>query len=278
MKYCIDYSKDTQILDKVDEINVFRDKIQDLEALEQFCEKHKEQRINVCIKDLEEAINQNWVKDLLDFQKQHKDYNIYLRFPGKNEELGVMLHEYLDSKFYFDTKVNDWDRVIGFIEFGVTDIFIVEGLGFELEKIAAIAHQNNVQIRVFPNVAQSTWNDLDDLRKFWIRPDDIDFYSQYVDVCEFFEESKKIDILYNIYKKDKKWFGNLSELIIGLHEPIDSRYIVPRFVKKRVKCGRECMKGGNCQMCDRIRELSGNLEKAGLMVTMEKEKEEKIDG
>lgn len=166
MKYCIDFSKDTHILDKVDEINVFYDRIQDLEALDQFCQEHIKQRINVCFTDLDKGLYDNQIKDMLDFQEQHKDYNIYLRFPGKNEELGFLLNKYIDSKFYFDTKINDWDRVIGFIEYGVTDIFIVEGLGFELDKVAAIAHKNNVQIRVFPNVAQSTWNDLDDLRKF----------------------------------------------------------------------------------------------------------------
>ena len=273
MKYCIDFNKEAHILDKVDEINVFYDRVQDLEALEQFCQEHINQRINVCITDLDKAINENQIKDLLDFQKDHKDYNIYLRLPSKSEELGFMLNQYEGCKFYFDTKVNDWDRVIGFIEYGVSDIFIVEGLGFELDKIAEIAHQNNVQIRVYPNVAQTTWNDLDDLRKFWIRPEDIDFYSQYVDVCEFYGYDEKIDVIYDIYKKDKKWFGNLGEIIAGINMKIDSRYVVPRFVKKRVRCGRECLKGGNCQMCDRVRELSGNLEKAGLMVTMEKDKE-----
>lgn len=276
MKYCIDFNKDTQILDKVDEINIFLDRIESLEALSQFSEEHKNQRINVCITDLEKALIDNQIKALLDYQENNS--NIYLRFPGKSEELDMLLAEYPNSKFYFDIKVNDWDRVIGFIEYGVSDIFIVEGLGFELDKIAAIAHSKGIQIRVYPNVAQTTWRNLDDLRKFWIRPDDIDFYSQYVDVCEFYGMNEKIDVIYNIYKKDKKWFGNLGEIIAGIEQPLDSRYIVPRFARKRVRCGRECMKGGNCQMCDRIKELSNNLEKAGLMVTVEKEKEEEIDG
>ena len=276
MKYCIDFNKDTQILDKVEEINIFLDRIESLDALSQFNEEHKNQRINVCITDLEKALVDNQIKTLLDYQE--KNPNIYLRLPGKNEELDMLLAEYPNSKFYFDIKINDWDRVIGFIEYGVSDIFIVEGLGFELDKIAAIAHPKGIQIRVYPNVAQTTWRNLDDLRKFWIRPDDIDFYSQYVDVCEFYGMNEKIDVIYNIYKKDKKWFGNLGEIIAGIEQPLDSRYVVPRFARKRVRCGRECMKGGNCQMCDRIKELSGNLEKAGLMVTMEKEKEEEIDG
>ena len=278
MKYCIDFNKDSKILDKVDEINIQYDRIQDENALSQYCEEHKKQRINVCIDDLESGLKEGKIAAMLEYQDKHQDYNVYIRLDGKNEELGILLSKYPNAKFYFSTKINDWDRVIGYIEYGVSDIYIVEGLGFELDKIAAIAHEKNVQIRVFPNVAQTTWNDLDDLKKFWIRPDDIDFYSQYVDVCEFFGENEKNDILYNIYKKDKKWFGDLREIIIGLNTNIDGRYIVPRFVKKRVRCCRECLKGGNCQMCEYIRDLSNNLEKAGLMVTMEKEKEEEIDG
>ena len=273
MKYCIDYIRDSKILDEVDEININYDRIQDLNALLDFCNQHPKQRINVCFYDLDKALRENQLKDLLDFQKEHTELNMYIRLPGTNEETGVMLNAYPDCKFYFGIYVNDWDRVIGFINYGVTDIFIVEGLGFELEKIAPIAHEHKVQVRVFPNIAQSSWKDTDDLRKFWIRPEDIDFYEQYVDVCEFIDDNKKVDVLYDIYKNDKKWFGDLTEIIGGLTKTIDSRYIVPRFVKKRVRCGRECMKGGNCQMCDRIQELSGNLEKAGLIVMIDKEDE-----
>lgn len=277
MKYCIDFNKESKILDKVDEINIDYTRIENLDALKIFCEEHIKQRINVCLNDFEEAKNNNSIKDLLDFQKENKNFNLYIRLSGKDEELGIMLAAYPDSKFYFDWKINDWDRIIGLINYGVSDLYIVEGLGFELDKIAEIAHSKNVNIRVFPNIAQSTWNDLDGLKKFWIRPEDIDFYSQYVDTCEFWGSNLSNDVLYDIYKKDKKWFGNLNEIIVGLNEDIDSRYMIPRFVKKRVRCCRECLKGGKCQMCDRIKELSQNLEKTGLIITEEKE-EEKNNG
>lgn len=39
-------------------------------------------------------------------------------------------------------------------------------MGFELDKISKIAHNNNIKIRVFPNVAQSSWNDTQDIYKF----------------------------------------------------------------------------------------------------------------
>ena len=280
MKFCVNFSKESKILDKVDEINIQYNRIESAEALSQFCEEHKNQRINLCIDNLEEGLYNNWIKDALDYQEQHQDYKIYIRLEGKNEELSVMLMKYPKAKFYFNYYVNTWDMFIGYVNYGVSDIFIIEGLGFELDKIAAIAHSHNIQVRAFPNVAQSSWKELDDLRKFWIRPDDIDAYEQYVDVCEFFGEEKEIkpNILYEIYSKDKTWFGNLKEIIIGLKNDIDSRYIIPRFAKKRIRCGRECLKGGNCKICDNIQELSGNLEKAGLIVTINNNKEEEIDG
>ena len=97
MKYCIDFNKNTQILDKVDEINVFYDKIENLDALLDFCNEHNKQRINVCITDLEKIINEDKLKSLLSFQEQHNELNLYLRFPGKCEELDMLLADYIDS-------------------------------------------------------------------------------------------------------------------------------------------------------------------------------------
>ena len=50
------------------------------------------------------------------------------------------------------------------------------------------------------------------LQNTWVRPEDIDFYSQYVDVCEFFGNMEQVPILLKIYKEDKKWFdGEVAE-------------------------------------------------------------------
>ena len=76
-------------------------------------------------------------------------------------------------------------------------------------------------------------------------------------------------------QEDKKWFGDLQEIIIGLDSKIDSRYIIPRFAEKRIKCGKDCLKGGKCEMCKRILDLSEQLENAHLIVQIDKEKEER---
>ena len=227
MKYCMDFDKDNKYINKADEINVDYDKNNNIDDLLFFCEEHKKQRINLCINS--EETNIELIKKCFEFQKACNQYDIYIRLPERKEELDILLTEYPDSKFYFCELVNDWDRVYQFIKYGVTDIFIVEGLGFELDKIASLIHANNIQIRVFPNVAQSSWKDLDDFLKFWIRPEDIGIYGEYIDVCEFFGEHTKTEILYEVYAKDKQWFGDLKELIIGLQKPLDSKYIIPRF-------------------------------------------------
>ena len=137
-----------------------------------------------------------------------------------------------------------------FIKLGVTDLYIAEQLGFELDKVAEVAHSNNVRIRVYPNVAQRLSKRTSALKSFFIRPDDIRLYENYVDVFDLFyynEEKQQQNVLFDIYAKDKKWFGRLDELIIGFDNNLDSKYVIPRFGEKRIKCGRQCLKGRKLQ-------------------------------
>jgi len=270
MKYCMDFDKHSKYFGKTDEINILYNRIESDEALISFCDMYKKTRVNVC---MEEGYKLEDLEHLFELQETEKDYQIYIRLPRRDSaELDFLLAKFPNPKFYFETRVNNWDLVVGLIGYGVSDIYVTEALGFEINKVAAVAHAAGIQVRVFPNVAQSSWDRIPDLKKFWIRPEDLGQYESYIDVCEFYGDIKKFDVYYDIYKKDKKWLGNLSEIIIGLKEPFDSRFIVPRFVKKRTRCGRECLKGGNCKMCEHIIELSGNLEKANLIVTMEEDK------
>lgn len=45
--------------------------------------------------------------------------------------------------------------LIGLIKCGVSELYITDSLGFEIIKVAEIAHSKDVKIRVYPNVAQS---------------------------------------------------------------------------------------------------------------------------
>ncbi len=261
MKYCLVLT-DIPAIEKADEILLEYNK-KNLKIID-YIKEHSNQRIILNISNLDEALQYKEIEKLNAIYVENK-LNFSIKLPSYNEKIKDLLPN-LQVPFFFDWIITDWDELLGYIQLGVSDVYIGNNLGFELDKVAEVAHQNNVQIRVFPNVAQSSWKETSGLKKFFIRPEDVTFYSDYVDVFEFWgTDLKKQEIFYKIYNK-QEWFGSLNEIIYELNEELDSRYIIPRFAEKRVRCKKECLKGGKCQICDRIKELSYTLEEAHIIV------------
>ena len=276
MKYCINYSNKSHIIDKVDEILIRYDKNKILELFTQFIPAHLNQRVIVQLieEDNIDTIVNN-LKKIISIYNENKDIKFDIQLPFYNQKFIEELKD-TNLKYFFKAAANSWDKFTGLISQNVSDIYITDELAFELDKVAEIAHKNNIKVRIYPNIAQSRWDKLSDILKFFIRPEDIEMYEPYVDVCEFYgDKAQQIDTYYKIYQEDKKWFGDLQEIIIGLDSKIDSRYIIPRFAEKRIKCGKDCLKGGKCEMCKRILDLSEQLENAHLIVQIDKEKEER---
>lgn len=276
MKYCINYSNKSHIIDKVDEILIRYDKNKILELFTQFIPAHLNQRVIVQLieEDNIDTIVNN-LKKIISIYNENKDIKFDIQLPFYNQKFIEELKD-TNLKYFFKAAANSWDKFTGLISQNVSDIYITDELAFELDKVAEIAHKNNIKVRIYPNVAQSRWDKLSDILKFFIRPEDIEMYEPYVDVCEFYgDKAQQIDTYYKIYQEDKKWFGDLQEIIIGLDSKIDSRYIIPRFAEKRIKCGKDCLKGGKCEMCKRILDLSEQLENAHLIVQIDKEKEKR---
>lgn len=273
MKYCLVLT-DIPAIEKADEIMLEYNR-KNLKIID-YIKEHSNQRIILNIFNLDEALQYKEIEKLNAIYVENK-LNFSIKLPSYNEKIKDLLSS-LQVPFFFDWIVTDWDELLGYIQLGVSDVYIGNNLGFELDKVAEVAHQNNVQIRVFPNVAQSSWKETSGLKKFFIRPEDVTFYSDYVDVFEFWgTDLKKQEIFYKIYSK-QEWFGSLNEIIYELNEELDSRYIIPRFAEKRVRCKKECLKGGKCQICDRIKELSHTLEEAHIIVDYNNNKEDLNNG
>lgn len=266
MRFCVDYNKNTNqkagvndaLLTQVDEINIDYDP-NDFTLIE-FLEKYQEKQINIFFYN-ETA---KFAEKISQIQRERPEFNIRIVLEYKSN---VDYSKF--GKFFFSNRVNNWEIFKCFVDLGVTDIYITEQLGFELDKVAAVAHDNNIRVRVFPNVAQRCIDRTPALKTFFIRPDDIRIYEKYIDVFDLYywdEQKQNQSVLFDIYANDKKWFGKLNELIIGFDSDLDGKYVIPRFAEKRVKCNRECLKGGNCQMCEEIEKLSKTLEEAGITV------------
>lgn len=269
MRYCILYNNKSNIINEIDEIIIRYDKNKILTLFTDFIPKHQEQRIIVDLYESNDEEDIESIKKILSIHKENPQLKFDLRIHKFKEEI-VKILKNSDINYFFNHFANNWDTFLGLINEGVSDIYIVEDMCFELDKVSEIAHMKNIKIRTFPNIAQSSWNKTADIYKFFIRPEDIEFYDKYIDVCEFYGENNKNDIYYDIYKNKKKWFGNLKEIITNLNEDLDSRYIIPRFTEQRLKCGKKCLKGSKCQVCNQVLDLSENLKKANLIVKIDK--------
>ena len=270
MKYCIDYTPNSSKLDKVNEINIPFNKDKILTLID-FLKNHTNQRVNIYIKDIEECLQYKIIEKMVKIKEEHPEFNFSLKFALYDSKLPIKILQKAKIDFFFEVYISQWETLLEILNLNVSDIYITGDLGFELDKVAEVAHKNNTKIRVFPNVSQKSWVKMPAIKTFFIRPEDIEAYEGFIDVLEIYGDRKKHDLYYEIYAEDKEWYGKLSEIILELNLDLDSKYTIPRFGERRLKCNRECFKGGKCQICERVEELSKTLEKANLVVKIDKE-------
>lgn len=215
----------------------------------------KSQRVNI-------RLPEDYTKDNLELLEAayEKGYNIAIILPD------IYHTEELKEKgipFYLSRAAETWDEFRGMLSLGVSDIFITGQLGFELNRISIITKKENIQVRCYVNIIQSSWKDERGLKGFFIRPEDVDFYSNYVDVIEFYDAVDQQNVLYDVYFHSKEWNGKLREIIKGLTNDVDNYYILgTEFARRRSQCGKKCLKDNRCQLCDRLVELANSLEKS----------------
>ena len=115
--------------------------------------------------------------------------------------------------------------------------------------IAKYCHEKNIKVRAYANVAQSSslLDNMNTITSFFIRPEDIKYYENHLDVVEFFGPVEKQDVLYEIYTKGK-WLGNLKDLIIGLQDSINNNVIIGCFGVVRMRCNKHC-NYSQCNIC-----------------------------
>lgn len=263
MKYCVPYDRNFHYLNEIDEVIVpFNDS---LDFFKRLIDKKRIHHSRIIL-DIEDSMvfHEDWKTyyPVLKELKEKHEINYALRFDVYSDLFLDFYEELklLDIQFFFKTFVRDWDVFHGFIKLGVSDLYIVESLAFELNLLGPAAHAKGISIRVFANVCQNSWSGGDSLKSFFIRPEDVEIYAPYVDIIELFEGNVNLSILYKIYAKDKKWFGDLQDIITGLNQPLDSRRVLPFFAEMRVKCGKKCMKGNPCKICERIVSAAKTLE------------------
>lgn len=271
MKYCINFYQSFRHLEEIDEMIIpYRNNIITIDFIK-FLESIKEhQRIIIDISHFDIEDN---IEKLLEFittiKKQHNNLSTRLSLTQK-KIIDKLIEK--EVSFFFNEYIDRWDTLISFIELGISDVYIVNELGFELEKVSMVCKEKNISIRIIPNVAQTSAkiNNINTLKSFFIRPEDIPIYEKYIDICEFFGPLDRQSVLYEIYK-NQKWMGDLKELIVGLNYSILNKTIFPVFGEKRVNCNKKCYYN-QCTICDRVVSISNQLNEAGIEIIIKKDK------
>ena len=267
MAFCARWDSRSKYLDQIDELIIpFHGQT---EQLGEFLEKHAKQRIILDIKDDWKTYYGTILRPV-----GEKYSNLTLRLASPTQVLNSGIKNSNIPYFINETCV-EWEKLNEIIELGVSDVYISEQLCFELADVAKLAAAVGVRIRVYPNIVQGTRENTSDLKKFFIRPEDVDIYNRrYISTFEFYypkDVDINWDVLYRAYAINKKWRGPLKEIIIGLNDDINSTYISPHWAELRMNCHRKCLKGDKCSMCIKIAALAKTFEEIEIMPVLPKD-------
>lgn len=253
MKYAIPFTRSFKYWDNENvQINInYKPKIKQLDT---FISLYPTKRINLNFTNLDN-LNED-IKIISALRQKYPQSDLVVRMPTYSKKLEQLLVQKNLPHFYNEI-ITTWDKFNGFLSLKVTDIIIGEEIAFSAKILSDNAKKNHISLRFFANVCQSSWDEEKSLTTFFIRPQDINFYEHYFDVCEFYiswQNKHQFNPVYKSYAIDKKWFGRLDLLIVGYKGDEDSRYLLPEFGIRRLNCGKKCNKTNpsTCSFCYKI--------------------------
>ena len=290
MRYCVNYFEKFNYLNEIEEINILFEKdekpiVENLKALIGMEKVNPKATFNIfmsaqdCADLIEDELNA-FVMDVVNYNQEDNDSMIKIVFEGSllEEDYSEALYNVFpkiqdnDIPFFFDSFAKDWDMVLGLLSIGVSDIYISGQIGFCLHLLKDILENEemeDVQIRAVCNAAQASFlhKEQDNFKAFFIRPEDVEFYGQYIDVLEFNNFSKSINTTYEIYKRGT-WDADLEILIDRLNVSVDNRNLVQPAMQERATCQRKCLTGErSCHICDEAIAYADLLDEKNVYLT-----------
>lgn len=234
----------------------------------EFMKKFCHHRFVIKLNNIQQFLDNNTINSYVNFTKENPAIKVKFCF-YRESEYGSQLKQMMIQngiKFFYADYIRSWDVLKGYCIEGVSDVYIVEEMCFDLPAVKQVVGEK-VQIRVIPHIAQSAWYQTPAMKKFFIRPDDVDEYARYVNVLEFknIQNPNAAVTMAKIYQ-DKGWAGKLSEIISDFDIDIDNRDILPMFATFRIGCGRRCAKTkGGCDLCMQFAKVAKTIEDKGLL-------------
>lgn len=243
MKYCTSYHQTTAHLEAVNEV---RYSAQALTTALDFLQRHADKKIIVEILDLNAAS----VPSIEKLQKlQTECATLYLDFYNLSdlENYSKYCKNYSnDIHIMYHHPAVTWALVQILIYYKVSDILIGEPLIFCKKELMALKARYNLTIRAIPASAQNALGvgieENSGLRHFWILPQHVPLYEDYIDVLDILSNKQdRESALLDIYLAEKPYIASLQFLIDNIDSSALGAWFDESFVSRRFNCGQRCL-------------------------------------
>lgn len=276
MKYCLKYSNICTKLNQADEISI---KYSEDKGLVDFMKKFNAQRIVLRVDVNNFSLNE--IRKLAAIKNTYPELQFTVAL---NEASPIVVASLKENNipFYFAIPCTNWEQFNQYINTGVSDIDISGPLAFELSKVKLVlaSLDQKVQVRATPNKCINLLPDTNPIIGFYIRPEDIDLYEEFIDILDF-EGLEHQDTFFKMYSEEKLFIGNLMQCIYNFNAPVDNKGLITAFGERRRNCGRQCLNGGLCRRCNILVKLSqpmGDRARIQILDTIKKEEKELNNG
>ena len=235
-------------------------------TLEDFIEKYQNKTILINLAATAQ-LQQYQLKLFVALQEKYHNLQFMINFEQKQ-----MLKQLKQRNipFFFNDFVTSLDQLYVLITYQPSQMYICEQLGFSLYKISELLHSKNIKVRVIPNLCQSSMAETPSILKFFVRPEDIQAFSTFVDTFEIVGNDQVQLTLYKIYKQGY-WAGQIKEIIPNFKDTLDGRFLHNAFGIIRSNCGKRCIcRPESCDICHRFVELSETFKQNGIFIKKQK--------
>ena len=220
-----------------------------------FIKEYPDKRINIVAVSVDEEDLDRLFREV-DTVKSAVDDN-YTVTCGDFSLLQTMLTKGYNACFKFP--VTDWEGFGVLKSLGVSDIYIDGPLGFQTDRL--IQAKGGIKIRVSPSLSPNAAPSASpNLNSFFIRPEDLDKYSEIIDVIDFMESDlDRESTLLDIYRR-RSFPYNLALLIPNLNIQVENIFIHDSFAANRLNCGQKCkIPGYSCHICENETRVTNQL-------------------
>ena len=275
MQYCVRYYQGAD-LSAASELNLENQGNASMEAFVNFCKAHPDQRVNMVLTNsnaCKEFFKRGGGKILNSIMEESPNTKIALQLyathlmPKTWTPTQELLEDLKNLKcpYYFGFVCVDIEDLHYLASLGASEVYIGGELGFKTHMTRRAANQFNLRLRAIPNyIIQAPRLAVPALKQFFVRPEEVRYYEDDIDIFDLYCGNHSPEVILQAYQ-EQKWYGSVNLIIPNIIPHFDTKHSLP-VLHYRAQCGRSCLYGSGCSICDSAVSIASLLEKKEIFI------------